>query len=147
MSEIPQSNLKSTFAQLSVSPAPAWLLSSSLLATNVIKPSIQTQLQYSNYSNTPSMVSKLLFKPRQPISPYPNTMTTLLFGSFIGLGGFMCYDNDPINGAGVISAWSSLYCLITARNAIWSWKLYPKLLVAGAGLNSVIYGGKFFGFY
>ncbi|KAG7697612.1 hypothetical protein KL930_000333 [Ogataea haglerorum] len=137
---------RSRLHEISNSPVPAWAFTAGLLATNAIKPPIEVQLAAASRAQTSRLLPAIL-KPSKPISPYPNGVHTLLFGSFIGLGGFMCYDNDPINGSGLISAWSFLYCLANSRRAIWSWKLYPKFLLAGAGLNSVIYGGRFFGFY
>ncbi|GMM47224.1 hypothetical protein DAPK24_037990 [Pichia kluyveri] len=119
------------------SPLPAWLFSSSLLLTPILRtPKIPISV------DTPN--SSFLKKNARLVSAYPSNLQVAVFSGFIGLGGFMCYDNDPKNGSAVITVWSLLYVLSTFRNSLWNLKIFPKTMTGLALTNAGLYGCKYF---
>lgn len=133
------SSTKSLISQWGLSPFPAWAFSSALLASIAVKPP-PILIQSSTTTSTG------LFKSSRAITPYPSNAQVLLFSSFVGLGGFMCYDNDPVNGAAVISVWSLLYTCTNFKKSLWNLKIYPKALVSFSLVNTALYGAKYFNF-
>jgi hypothetical protein len=120
-----------------LSPFPAWAFSTALLASPAFRP--PPILIESTTSTTAG-----IFKRSRILSSYPSNVQVLLFSSFVGLGGFMCFDNDPTNGAAVISVWSLLYTLSNAKRSLWNLKFYPKALISLSVANTVLYGAKYF---
>ncbi|KAK7208434.1 loss of respiratory capacity protein 2 [Myxozyma melibiosi] len=113
---------KSTFSEqvsrLAITPYPAWGFSAALFSTLPRSYQIKTYL--------------------------PRPLSCLGFGSIIGFAGYMSYDNDPINGAGVASAWSILYLLANGRRGITQFKPWPAVLSLYALGNAAMYGREFF---
>lgn len=147
--DIPQkerSHIAETMFQISSTPFAAWAFTSGLVISPMFKSASLRPASAVGSGSGSGSGSLIGFFSKKPISPYPNNASVLLFGAMTALGGFMVYDNDPENGSGVITAWSSLYVIMNTRRAIFSWKLWPKALVLCAIGNSAAYGSRFFGF-
>lgn len=128
-------------SQWGVSPFPAWAFTGALLGSPLLRPSAALM---NNPQSTASGNAKLFAGAAKQVGSYPTNPQVLLFSAFIGLGGFMCHDKDPVNGSAVISVWSLLYFLSNAKKAMWNFKLYPKVLTTLALANSTVYGAKYF---
>ncbi|GMG28013.1 unnamed protein product [Ambrosiozyma monospora] len=118
-----QASVGETLTAYANSPLPALVFSGSLFASPLVRPS---NLKLSTLT-------------------YPNNLSVGLFGAFTGLGAFLTFDSDPVNGAGVTSAWSFMYLLINGRKSIVNFSIYPKYLSSLALVNTAVYGGLFFG--
>lgn len=134
---------KQLAAQWGVSPVPAWAFSAALLLSPALRPQFPV-LNSANASGAAAGGASSYARPRLPVSAYPSNLQVLVFSSFVGLGGFMCYDNDPANGAAVVGCWSLLYFLTSVKRSIWNLKLYPKALTSFALVNSALYSAKYF---
>ena len=94
------------------SPFPAWTFSAALLLSPALRPKIPVKLDSINNSINNSIsnsISASNFYKKNLKSAYPSNIQVALFSSFIGLGGFMCYDKDLPNGQITIGVWSLLY--------------------------------------
>ncbi|TID21176.1 hypothetical protein CANINC_003456 [Pichia inconspicua] len=141
---IPSPNIDKSaniLSQWGVSPFPAWAFTGALLGSPLLRPSAAI---LNNPQSTGSNPTKIFANAAKQVGSYPTNPQVLLFSAFVGLGGFMCYDKDPVNGSAVISVWSLLYVLSNAKKAMWNFKLYPKVLTTLALANSTIYGAKYF---
>ncbi|KAK9381093.1 uncharacterized protein V2V93DRAFT_370350 [Kockiozyma suomiensis] len=116
--DVTKSTYLEQMSRLAITPYPAWGFSAALLAT--LPRSYQTKTYF------------------------PRPLSCLGFGSIIGFAGYMSYDNDPINGAGVASAWSILYLLVNGRKGFTQVKPWPALLGVYALGNAGMYGREFF---
>ncbi|ODQ44721.1 hypothetical protein PICMEDRAFT_74428 [Pichia membranifaciens NRRL Y-2026] len=142
-------NPKQLAAQWGVSPVPAWAFSAALL----LSPALRPQFPVLNNPNAGGaggantgaggMSSSMFRSAKAPLAAYPSNIQVLVFSSFIGLGGFMCYDHDPTNGAAVAGCWSLLYFLTNVKRSMWNLKVYPKALTSLALVNSAIYSAKY----
>lgn len=135
---------KQIAAQWGVSPVPAWAFSAALL----LSPALRPQFPVLSNPNAGDMgaggkSSSMLRSAKAPLLAYPSNIQVLVFSSFIGLGGFMCYDHDPTNGAAVAGCWSLLYFLTNVKRSMWNLKVYPKALTSLALVNSAIYSAKY----
>ncbi|ODV94891.1 hypothetical protein PACTADRAFT_50743 [Pachysolen tannophilus NRRL Y-2460] len=130
---------------LATTPYPAAFFASSLFITPMVK---DQRIPAPVATSLTSSLTSRFIRPTSSalpttISSNPTLLSCLLFGGFFGLGSFMINDNDLINGSGVISAWSALFCMVNFKRCIRSYKLWPKFLVSQALFNGFIYGRNF----
>ncbi|KAK9459385.1 uncharacterized protein V1516DRAFT_679763 [Lipomyces oligophaga] len=106
-------------SRLAITPIPAWTFSTALLATTPRARSIPGYL--------------------------PRPLSCVGFSSLIGLGGYMIFDGDPVNGGGFISAWSIMYLMANGQHGFRAirhpWAAVLSLAAAG---NAAMYGKEFF---
>lgn len=127
-----------TAAKLAQSPIPAWSFTAGLLLSPALRPKIPI---LNDQSTGYKVISS--FSSKKFIPSYPSNAQVLIFSSFVGLGGFMCYDNDTTDGQIVVGVWSLLYFLTNLKRSVWNFKIYPKVLTSLALVNTAVYGGKY----
>ncbi|KAG0680371.1 hypothetical protein C6P40_004549 [Pichia californica] len=135
-------SLSKLASQWAKSPYPAWTFSAALLISPLLRPKIPLIID----SSTGYAIKSKFPNSKKLLSSYPSNIHIAIFSSFISFGGFMCYDNDLIDGQLVISVWSFLYFLSNSRKSLWNFKIYPKFLSGFALINSAFYSAKYFNF-
>lgn len=146
MSEIekPAESLLSTLRLYSVTPYPPLLFSCSLFVTPFLRSSLVLLPQLQAAANNGSVITKFSPFGKTPIrSANPTSLSCLVFGGAVALGSFMIYDNDLVNGSGVVSAWSILFSIVNFKRGLWSMSLWPKYLIGLGAFNSYMYGRTF----
>ncbi|CDR36870.1 CYFA0S01e05160g1_1 [Cyberlindnera fabianii] len=127
--------------QYSQTPYPSWILSGMLLAT----PFITSQPQAIQIANAQRGGMSFLGAAKKRIGP--SNLSSLLFGGALALGGWIIQEGDVESGTGFITAWSSLYLVVSGRsmfNGIRYGRVWPVLLATAAGTNAYIHGKRFF---
>ncbi|GMM32406.1 Aim19 protein [Martiniozyma asiatica (nom. inval.)] len=132
---------KSFLYKWSSSPLPAWAFSTGLALSPMMRPAIPVAVGADTNNGG------FLFKSKKPLSSYPTNIHVALFSAFVGLGGFMCYDNDVSDGSAVVGVWSLLYAMSNFKKSMWNLKLLPKGLTGLAFANATVYGGRWLGLY
>lgn len=123
------------------SPYPAWAFSTALLGSFAARPHVEITTD-----PTTGHMMNSRFKTHPVLKAYPTTAHTMIFSSFVALGGIMCFDKDPVNGSAVVGVWSLLYALTNFKKSMWNFQLYPKTLTTLALVNSAFYSAKYLNF-
>ncbi|KAK9478918.1 hypothetical protein V1514DRAFT_319497 [Lipomyces japonicus] len=113
-----KSDLSQTLSRIAITSLPAWGFSAALLAT------LPRARSVSNY--------------------FPRPGSCVGFAAALGLGGYVVYDQDIINGAGFSSAWSTIYLIVNGKRAVTQLRPWPVVLSLFALGNAGIYGREFF---
>ncbi|CDK27696.1 unnamed protein product [Kuraishia capsulata CBS 1993] len=129
--------------ELSATPYPAWALAAGLVTTPLIRPTLVPAAAVDAAPKSTFGFGGSKLGVKYPGLSYPTNLSCLLFGATSALGGYMIYDNDLQNGSGFLAVWSLLYPIVNGRKAIWTLKLWPKLLAGQALINAGLYGRRF----
>lgn len=143
--ETAQNASKSVAQQLydaTLTPYPAWGLAAALLAT----PLATSQPQAVQIRNAQAGSGYLFSAAKKRLHVGPTTVSSVLFGGAMALGGWISSQGDVESASGFITAWSSLYLIVNGRqafNGIRYGRLWPVFL-STAALGEAYFHGKRF---
>lgn len=118
-------------------PILPWTFATSLLATPLISKQIVLQQQSKS----------LLTKQLSTVKIGPSPVNSVFFGGAMALGGWIINDGDVEDGAGFMTAWSTLYLIVNGKstfNCVKHGKVWPVVLTSMALTNGYFFGERFF---
>ena len=100
--------------QYSQTPYPSWLFAGLLLSTPLVTKQPAPKIQTTTGGG--SFASFLKSSSKNRVGP--SNASSLLFGGAMALGGWIIRDGDVESGTGFITAWSTLYLVVSARSCL-----------------------------